>query len=167
MYEHCEEAGPTLPWCRSRRVRLAALALAAGSRRNRWVCRTAPRSDDLCYNDEYEHVQSREMNTFGPWTHVHTSLQYTRDADQIFYDHQNNKLKTWKLCEIVWWSYLPNEILNGRSCATNLIKFGQITLKRNWRLHQTKLEMYSRNGFTSSRRIFFISNTWLKEPWLC
>jgi hypothetical protein len=29
-------------------------------------CCTASRSDDLCYNDEYEHLQSREMNTFSP-----------------------------------------------------------------------------------------------------
>jgi hypothetical protein len=79
-----------------------------------------------------------------------------RDEDQFFYDHRNKKLTTRKLCGTVWRDYSPKEILNGGPCATNLTKSDQIAFKRNWRIHQTKLETDSRNGFTSSRCIFFM-----------
>jgi hypothetical protein len=47
VYEHCEEAGPTLP-------------LTVGSHRNRRVCRATPHSDDICYTDKHEQLQSIE-----------------------------------------------------------------------------------------------------------
>jgi hypothetical protein len=33
---------------------------------------------------------------------MYTIAVYKRDADYIFYDHQNKKLTTQKLCETVW-----------------------------------------------------------------
>jgi hypothetical protein len=34
--------------------------------------------------------------------HTYTIAVYKRDADHVFYDHQNKKLTTEKLCGIVW-----------------------------------------------------------------
>jgi hypothetical protein len=153
MYEHYEEAGPTPPWRRSRRVRPAASALAAGSHQNQQVCHAAPRRAPMIY------ATTTSMNTFSQErmnTHTYTIAVYNTDANHVFYVHRNKKkLITGKLCATVWRGYSPKEILNDEPCATNLTKFSQICFKQNWRLHQTKLKMDSQNGFTSSRCIFF------------
>jgi hypothetical protein len=90
------------------------------------------------------------------WTHIlhHCSIQERYKSYFLWSSKQ--KLTTWKLCGTVWWSYSPNEILNGGSCATNWTKFGQIGFKRNWSLHQMKLETDGQNGFPLSRFIFFM-----------
>jgi hypothetical protein len=137
VYGHCGEAGPTLPWRRSRRVYPAASALTADSHRNRQVYRAAPRRTPTIY------ATMTSMNTFSAErmnTHTYTIAVYKRDADYIFYDYRNRKLTRRKLCGTMWWSYSPKKILNGGWCATNLTKFSQIGFKRNWSLHQTKLE---------------------------
>jgi hypothetical protein len=153
VYGHCEEARPAPPWRRSRRVCPAALALTADSHQKWRVCRASPR----CTPTIYATVTS--MNTFSPErmnTNTYTIAVYKRDVDYIFYDHRNKKLTRRKLCGTVWWSYSPKEILNGESCAMNLTKFDQISFKRNWSLHQMKLETDGQNRFPSSRCIFFM-----------
>jgi hypothetical protein len=153
VYGHCEEAGPTPPWRRSRRVCPALLMLTADSHRNRRVCRAAPHRTRTIY------ATATNMNTFSPKrmnTCTYIIAVYKRDADHIFYDHRNKKFITRKLCGTMWWSYSPKEILNGGSCATNLTKFGHIGFKWNWSLHKTKLETDGQNGSTSSRCIFFM-----------
>jgi hypothetical protein len=153
LFGHCEDAGLTSPWRRSRRVCPAASVLTADSQRNGWVCRAAPRRTPTIY------TTATSMNTFSLEkmnTHTYTIAVYKRDTDYIFYNHQNKKTYSTK---VVWnseVSYSPKEILNGGSCATNLTKFGQIGFKRNWSLHQTKLETDCQNAFTSSRCIFFM-----------
>jgi hypothetical protein len=138
---------------RRRRVCPAASTLTANSHQNRRVCRTAPRCTPTIY------ATTTSMNTFSLErmnTHTCIIAVYKRDADHVFYDHRNKKLATQKLCGTVWWSYSPKEILNNGSCVTNLTKFGQISFKQNWSLHQIKLKTDSQNGFTSSRCIFFM-----------
>jgi hypothetical protein len=96
VYGHCEEAGPTPPWCRSWRVCPAASALTADSHRNRRVCRAAPRRTPTIY------ATTSSMNTFSQErinTHTYIIVVYKRNADYIFYDHRNKK--TYKT-KVVW-----------------------------------------------------------------
>jgi hypothetical protein len=50
--------------------------------------RIVPHSDDLCYSDKHENIQSKEdEHTY------YTIAVYKRDTNHIFYDHRNKNLQ--------------------------------------------------------------------------
>jgi hypothetical protein len=163
VYGHCKEAGPMLPWLCSRQVCPAVSMLTTDSHPNRRVCRAAPCRTPTIY------ATATSMNIFSPKrmnTNTYTIAVYKRDIDHVFYNHRNQKLTTQKLCETMWWSYSPKEILNGGSCVTNLtIRSNRFQIKLKLTLNETRTD--SQNGFTSLRYIFFLYKTHVSTIYDC
>jgi hypothetical protein len=138
VYVHCEEAGPTPLWRRSRWVCPAVSTLTAVSHQNRRVYRAAPCRTPTIYATTKRRAWTPTVQR--GWTHIGTPLHYIREMQTIF--SMIIETKTYNT-KVVWNSVVKllakENFING-SYATNLTKFGQIGFKRNWSLHQTKLE---------------------------
>jgi hypothetical protein len=89
---------------------------------------TTPHSDDLCYNDEHEHLQSKEDE------HIRTQLQYTRKMQTIF--SMIIETKTYNT-EVVWNSVV--KLLAKGNFKRRLVCDEFDKIRSNW--FQTKLKL--------------------------